>query len=116
MVCRNSPTRLSSSLALLSGKKCIPVMRMPAIVRSSGRTPARVSLSKPNCEGVPVIRMLLVALAVALLTRSRQSAVAPFARAASATWRTSETESVEKTRTPSRIASASSPGVLPGPV
>ena len=44
---------------------------------SRGSASARLSLSKPNCEGVPVIRMLVVELEVALLIRSRQSATTP---------------------------------------
>ncbi len=116
MVCWNSPIRLCSSLALLSGKKCSPAMLTPSTWDSRGISWGRVSLSKPNWEGVPVIRMLVVALAEALLTRSRQSARTPCATAAAPTCSRSVGDSTEKVRTPLAIATASSPCVLPGPV
>ncbi len=60
-------------------------MLVPGTSRSAAARPGRVSLSKPNWEGTPVMRMLVAAAPVALLTRIRQSAVRPSFSAVSPT-------------------------------
>jgi hypothetical protein len=89
---------------------------VPGTACSSGSWARSVSLSMPNCEGVPIIRMLPAATAPTVLILSRQSMTTPNRLAMLPARSRSLSDSTENSLTPSTMAVVSSLLVLPGPV